>query len=176
VLSLPDLGLGPSSPGGTERLTRSSTRPTPCSPSLAGAGGWFTTGRAQAARRSAQSPSCGWATNHRLVGGKQIRVWSCEGHLERRRGGRAGGPSIEHKAGSVALKHANDPRSGRGQRGDRPHRYESARLLDGECGEARLDPGYDKRHRSGRRLPVRRLTNGFGSRRRRAAVGNRRRG
>ena len=23
-----------------------------------------------------------WVGNHRLVGGKQIRVWSCDGHVE----------------------------------------------------------------------------------------------
>jgi hypothetical protein len=23
-----------------------------------------------------------WVGNHRIVGGKQIRVWSCEGHVE----------------------------------------------------------------------------------------------
>src|ERR1017187_5052342 len=40
VLSLPDVGLGPSSPGGTERLTRWTITPKSSSPSLAAAGGW----------------------------------------------------------------------------------------------------------------------------------------
>jgi hypothetical protein len=39
VLSLPDLGLGPSSPSGTERLIRWTTTPTLSSAIPAGAGG-----------------------------------------------------------------------------------------------------------------------------------------
>jgi hypothetical protein len=34
-----------------------------------------------------------WVGNHRLSGGKQIRVWSCDGHLE----GVEGAVRVDHR-------------------------------------------------------------------------------
>jgi hypothetical protein len=61
VLSLPDVGLGPSSPGGTERLTRWTITPKSSSPSLAGAGAW-SRWPVSGTRTTVSSPSCGLAT------------------------------------------------------------------------------------------------------------------